>query len=711
VTRVRHLIAGARRSVRPWMVIAGIVVAYFVGLVIPGFGDWLYDKAPVGIVIVGAIIGSVTALLAIGLILIYRANRFINFAYGSMGSLVGVLAIGMHKEHGWNFFLSLGVATVVGVIVGAAIDRLVIRRFANSSRLVLTVASIGLAQLLGGLELLGSKAIGFTSLTGGFRVPISDLRIDIGVKTLQGDEVLIMAVVPVVIAAIAYFLLRTDSGVAVRAAAESADRARLLGIPVRRLSTIVWAIAGGLAALTFVLKAPFSGVAPGVASTGPTVLLPALAAAVVARMESLPIAVGAGIGLGILEQIVRWNSTTPSFNDLAFFAVILVALLLQRDKLSRGQDTGTSTWTAVGAARPIPSELRHLPEVRWAGRIVLTLVVGLAVWLPSMWAPSRQLLAGYAVVWAMVGVSLVVLTGWGGSISLGQFALVGVGAMVAGNFITRWNTDGILVLIVSGAAGAFVALLVGLPALRIRGLFLAVTTLAFAVALDSYVLNLNNFPDYIPQSVSRPLLWERFDLGGNYAMYLFSLAMLGLAIIAATGVRRARAGRVLLASRDNKRAAGAAAVPTTRVQLSGFLLAGVIAGVAGALHVQFLGGLNPGTYAPTMSLEVFATAVIGGLGSIAGALTGVVLFQYLQSVTALGDLRLLITGTGLLVVLYALPGGFGQLLLTARDRLLRRVAERRGLLVPSLVADRREDDAESSGPPPQEADLLENALA
>jgi branched-chain amino acid transport system permease protein len=698
--------------VRPWMVVAGAIALYLLALVTPGIQDWVDDKAPPGIVIVGAIIGSVTALLAIGLILIYRANRFINFAYGSMGSLVGVLAIGMHKEHGWNFFVALAVAVVAGVVVGAGIDRLVIRRFANSSRLLLTVASIGLAQLLGGLELLGSKAIGFTSLTGGFNVPLSsDITIDVGVKTLKGDEILIMAVVPLVIAGIAWFLLKTDSGVAVRAAAESADRARLLGIPVRRLSTIVWAIAGGLAALTFVLKAPFSGVAPGVASTGPTVLLPALAAAVVARMESLPVAVGAGIGLGIIEQLIRWNSTVPSFNDLAFFAIILVALLLQRDRLSRGQDTGASTWTAVGAARPVPTELRHLPEVRWAGRALVVIVAGLALWLPSMWAPSRQLLAGYAVVWAMVGVSLVVLTGWGGSISLGQFALVGVGAMVAGNFITRWNTDALLTLIVAGAAGAVVALLVGLPALRIRGLFLAVTTLAFAVALDSYVLNLNNFPDYIPQSVERPLLFERFDLEGNYAMYVFSLALLGLSIIAAAGVRRARAGRVLLASRDNRRAAGAAAVPTTRVQLSGFLLAGTIAGVAGALHVQFLHGLNPGTYAPTMSMEVFATAVIGGLGSVAGALSGIVLFQYMQSVTALGDLRLLLTGTGLLVVLYALPGGFGQVMLSARDRVLRRIADRRGLLVPSLVADKRVDDDDVGGPPPQEADLLENALA
>ena len=114
------------------------------------------------------------------------------------------------------------------------------------------------------------------------------------------------------LAGLAWFLLRTDVGIAVRAAAENEDRALLLGIPVRRLSTIVWMVAGGLASLTFVLKAPFSGVTPGITTAGPVVLLPALAAAVVARMESLPTAFIAGIGIGIMEQVVAWMCDAPA---------------------------------------------------------------------------------------------------------------------------------------------------------------------------------------------------------------------------------------------------------------------------------------------------------------------------------------------------------------------------------------------------------------
>ncbi|CAN5696809.1 hypothetical protein BH24ACT3_BH24ACT3_04580 [soil metagenome] len=690
----------------PILVVVPVALYWLAGK-LPGIGPVLEEKAPLGILVLGVVLGSVTALLAIGLILIYRTNRFINFAYGSMGSLVGVLAIGFHLATGVPFFVVLPLGVAAGVLAGALIEFGVIRRFSNASRLILTVASIGLAQLLGGLELLGAKAIGFISLTGGFEVPIS-ARISLPARDLAGDELLIIALVPAIVIGLLWFLLKTDAGVAVRAAAENADRALLLGIPIKRLSTIVWMLAGGLAALTFILKAPFTGITPGVAANGPTVLLPALAAAVVARMESLPTAFEAAIGLGVLEQLVRWNTEVPAFLDVVFLVVILGGLIAQRAKLSRAEAGGESSWSATGIVKPIPPELRRLPEVRWVKVGLGVLVIAGFIFLPMGWSASRQLLGAIAMVWAMAAVSLVILTGWGGNISLGQFALVGVGGLVGGNVLTRWNTDLFLSLIAAALAGALIALLVGLPALRIKGLFLAVSTLAFAIALDSYFLNFTIFPDLIPTSIDRPFLWERFDLQDEYTMYLVCLAFLGLSVLAALGVRKARSGRVLIATRDNERAADSAAVPTTSIKLSGFLLAGVICGIAGCLHVLILSSLNPGTYSPTSSLDVFSMTVIGGLGSVGGAIAGVLVFRFLETITALGDLRLLLTGTGLLVVLYALPGGFGQLFYAARDRLLRRVADRRGILVPSLVADKRE---ETEDKPEDEIDLLRGALS
>jgi branched-chain amino acid transport system permease protein len=251
------------------------------------------------------------------------------------------------------------------------------------------------------------------------------------------------------------------------------------------------------------------------------------------------------------------------------------------------------------------------------------------------------------------------------------------------------------------------ALLVGLPALRIRGLFLAVTTLAFSIAVDGYVLNPNYFPKQIPTSVKRPLLLERFDLNNNYDLYIVCLIFLAFAVLAAVGVRQARSGRVLIATRDNPRASQAAAVPTTNARLSAFILAGIIAGVAGGLHILLLSSISVGSYSPTASLEVFSTAVIGGLGSLAGAIFGVLTFRYLETVHSLGQLRTAVAGAGLLFVLYFLPGGLWQVVISGRDRLLRRVADRRNIVVPSLVADKRvQADEERS----EELSLLKGAL-
>jgi branched-chain amino acid transport system permease protein len=697
--------AGRRRLI----VGVGVVAVYLALLMLTGRDGFVRDKAPLGVVAIGVVYGTVTALGAMGLILVYRANRFINFAHGALGSLVGVLAIGMVLEHGWSYWVALPAAVAVGAAAGALIEFLVIRRFQHASRLVATVASIGLAQVLGGLEFFGSKKIGFVSLTGGFQAPL-DLSFQLDVKRVHGDEILIVAIVPLVIAGLAWFLLKTDAGTAVRGAAENVDRALLLGIPVRRLSTIVWLIAGGLAALTYMLQAPFAGVKPGLAANGPTVLLPLLAAAVVARMESLPMAFVAGVGLGIMEQVVRWNSTgSPSFVYVVYLAVIVGSLLLQRDKLSRAHDTGASSWNSVGVVKPVPRELRHLPEVRWAKAGILLMVALAFVFVPASWSSSNQLEAGFAIVWAMIGVSLVALTGWGGNISLGQFGIAGISGMVGGNLIANNNADFWLVMVASGVVGALTALAVGLPALRIRGLFLAVTTMAFAVAMDGFVLNQNTFPEYIQNDVGRPFLLQRFDMESSYTMYLVCLAFLALAILAAVGVRKARNGRVLIATRDNYRAADSAAVDTVRVKLSGFLLSGAIAGVAGTLYVMLLHSLAQGSFDPASSITVFSTAVIGGLGSITGAITGVLLFKYFESLTWLGELRLAINGAGLLVVLYLLPGGLGQIVYSIRDAALRRIADRRGILVPSLVADRRTEEGDDHAA--DETDLLRGALA
>lgn len=706
------------RTDRPTQVVLGLVVAYSVLYWVPL--SPLPEVMPWGVIAQGVIFGTSYALLAMGLILIYRTTRIVNFAYGAMGAMPGSLSVGLFVAKGWNYWIAIALGIAVGAATGALVDLLVIRRFARSSRLVLTVATIGLSQVLGAIGLIIGVALGTDALIGNIKTPLS-ASFSIRPYPIRGDHLLMLGVAPIVLAGLGWFLLRTDAGRAVRAAAENQDRALLLGVPVRRLQTIVWALAGGLATVTFITKAPFTGVVPS-ALVGATTILPGLAVAVIARFQSLPTALVGGIGLGIAEWTIRWNVSAESIFDVTFLVVILVVLLLRRETASRAE-TGESSWDGAGALKPIPRALTRLPEVRWARRGLAAALALVLVLVPLAMSPSTVTTLSFALVWGLVAMSLVVLTGWGGNISLGQFGIVGIGAMAAGNLITRWNLDLFVSMAVAMAVGAVVAVAIGLPALRIRGLYLAVTTIAFAVALDSYFLNPSNFSSFVPDSTIAPVLFKRFDMDSEWVRYLFCLAVVAVAALVVRALRRSRPGRVMIATRDNERAAGSLAVPTTRVKLQTFMFSGALAGLAGALYVLVLMpvGAGQGTFPPASSIEVFSYAVIGGLGSVAGAMSGVFFFRMLDFVLAkqfsgqvVTIIRYSLSGGGLLFILYFLPGGLWQFVQAQRDRFLRRVAERRGIEVPSLVADRltgpRDDPDPDEDHSEDETELIAEAL-
>ena len=694
---------------RPTQVVAALAVLYSVAYWLPA--SPLPEVMPWGVVTQGIIFGTSYALLAMGLILIYRTTRIVNFAYGAMGAMPGSITVGLFVAKGWNYWLAIAVGIAIGIGSGAAVEMLVIRRFARSSRLVLTVASIGLAQVLGAIGLIAGVALGTDALIGNIETPLSSSWF-VRPYQVRGDHILMLATAPVALAFLGWFLLRTDAGRAVRAAAENEDRALLLGVPVRRLQTIVWAIAGGLSTATFVTKAPFTGVVPD-ALVGATSLLPGLAVAVMARFKSLPAALAGGLFLGITEWTIRWNVTAESLFDVTFLIVILVSLLVRKEHLSRAED-GESSWDAAAVAKPIPASLRRLPEVRIPILAVGWMAAGIAVIWPLTMAGSTLVTVSFGVLWGMVGVSLAVLTGWGGNISLGHFGIVGVSAMAAGNLMMRWNVDLWVALAGAVIAGGVVSVLIGLPALRIRGLYLAVTTIAFAVALDSYFLNPVNFASYVPDEVIRPVLWKRFDLSSQWTTYYLCAACLVAVVVVVRAIRRSRAGRAMIGTRDNERAAAALAIPTTRIKLQTFVLSGCIAGLAGGLYVVVAGGAGQGTFQPVMSIEVFSFAVIGGLGSIAGTLAGVFLFRLLDFVLAqsvegeaASILRLSLTGGGLLLILYFLPGGLWQFVQRIRDRYLRWVAARRGIIEPTLLADHRVD----ADAPADETSVISGALS
>jgi branched-chain amino acid transport system permease protein len=633
---------------------------------------------PAGVVLLGLVLGSLTGLVAMGLVLVYRANRIINFAQAEMGGMAAVVAvigvIALHLPYVVAVFL--GLAAAIGT--GALIDVVVVRRFERAPRLILTVATIGLMQILGALQ-LGLPAI-FTDLDPleTFKGPLH-VTFGVGPVLFHGDDVVALVAVPIVLAALGWFLFRSDIGIAIRAAADSSERALLLGIPVRRLSTITWMVAAGLSGLGLILSAPIRGPSLGVVG-GPPLLLAPLAAAVIARMDRLPLALGAALGIGVFEQAVFWNYPRSAVVDLALFVAILLSLLVQRRRVGRGDDSELGHFAAIHEVRPIPRAIAALQIVR-RGRVgLIALVCSFVVAAPWIFTRATTVLLTYMVINGIIAVSLVVLAGWGGQVSLGQFAFVGLGAAVTGSLLVHQDADLFVALVLSALAGAAIALLVGLPALRIRGLFLAATTLAFAVPVSTFVLNSGYLPAFNPRSVPPPLLLERFSLADGRNLYYLSAVALAGAIILCANIRRSRAGRAVLAVRDNESAAAAQGIDPTRTKLFAFAFSGALAGFAGGLYVVASGGISFSGFNPILSVEIFTAVVVGGLGSIAGALLGAVYVEVVRDFFgATGEL--LATGFGLLILLMIVPGGLGEVFFNLRDKLLAVLARRRGVVV------------------------------
>ena len=634
------------------------------------------DEAPAGIVLKGALFGSATGLLAVGLVLTYRTTRIINFSYGAMGSLGGGLAAALAEGKGWNWAQAAAAGVATGVVVGALVERLVVRRFASAPRLVLTVATIGLAQLLGGIAIFLPTWLDSPAFIPRVENSLSSSTFNVDPVTFTGNDLLLLAVVPVVLAVLSWFLLRSEAGMAVRGMAENMDRARLLGIPVNQLSLLLWSVAGGLAALTVVLRAPTEGV-PLSAAAGPTVLLPALAAAVVVGMRSLSGAFVAGVLLGVLDQLVLWNVDNAAPTSVVLLAVIVVALLVQRRSQHRA-DESESSWSMVGVGHGLPRAFASLHEVRTA-KVVLGSTVAVAVLaLPVLGSDSQVNFGTVTLAYALVALSLIVLTGWAGVVSLGQVAVMGVGAVITANLIADRNADLFVALTLSAAAGGVIALVLGLPALRVSGQFLAVTTLAFAVAMELYILNPANYEEWLPAAYGRPELWGALELSNERWLYALALAMLVAGIYIVRNLRSARAGRSISATRDNARGAAAAGINTVETRLAAFIFAGMLAGVAGGLHAVALRGIGQSTYPAATSLLVFSMAVIGGVSSVGGTLAGVALVQWAGYLFPRA--QLLLTGVGLLAILLVIPGGLAQAFERWRDRAVGVLARRHGMV-------------------------------
>ncbi|WP_419850870.1 ABC transporter permease subunit [Candidatus Poriferisocius sp.] len=644
----------------------------------------------------GSVRGLIIAALAAGFVLIYRSTGVLNFAYAEIGSfgvaLMAMLTFRYDVPYWLAFFLAIGAAAGFAMVT----ELVVVRRLFNSPRLVLFIATLGVAQL----AIFASIQLPDVSRPGPFPLPpkltVQEYRWKV-TDDLQigGRELLVVIVVPLVIAALALFLGRTRFGLAIRASAENADTGRLFGISVRRVSTMVWTIGGALAGVTLILLAPlrgFSAADVSTASLGPGLLLRVLLVALIARMRSLWVTLFAGIGVGIFQRLFQGNvdrEIREAVDVIFFIAILVITVMFAR----RGtEDEGE--WSLSPKVKAIPERLRGLWYVRNLSRFGFVALFGALVLLGLFLTKNSNLYTWTRILgFALIALSVSMLTGWAGQLSLGQFAFAGVGGLTVVALTENgdipipfdwwdWSFDlpwGVA-MVIAVAAGMVTAFIIGVPALRVKGLMLAVTTLAFAIAAMSWIFvqdvftqGATNTPKVIPP------VWGPFDFTASRKSFFFLvLVLLALAVWMVAHLRKTGIGRMMIAVRDNEDMAAASTVSGSRIKLISFTLAGGLAALGGGLIITGEPTINPQVlFNSNESINVIAIAIIGGLGSIAGPLLGVLWVKGIPAIFGASDeVRLLTSGVGLLLLLMYFPGGFMQLLYKLRDFLLGLADER-----------------------------------
>ncbi|WTW98918.1 ATP-binding cassette domain-containing protein [Streptomycetaceae bacterium NBC_01309] len=629
----------------------------------------------------GVVNGLVVGLLAMGIVLVHRSTRIVNFAVANMGLVGSALFALLNVRYGVPFWIALAISLVAGTAFGAVIDLVVVRRLFTAPRVILLVATIGVAQLA--LVIVAS----YPDVDAAETYPVwSTAEWHPAGIEVTATQLAVLLVVPLAAVALGWFLGRTVLGKTVKASADNPDLARLNGISPKAVSTAVWAIAGLIATVCLVLVSARIGSVSTPAVLGMTTLMRALAAAVVARMTSFRVALLAGVGLGLLESVIQFNwLDQPGMTDMVVFALVLAAVFAA----GRGRDTEVSTFSFAPKVRPVPERLQGLWWVRNFERFGFVLLGLVAILVPLIVTqPSRHLLYTIILAYAICAASVTVLTGWAGQLSLGQMAFAGIGALTAatlnrglsldvggGKVLTLERLTFPTAVAVAALFTAVLAAVIGVGALRVRGLLLAVSTLAFAVACEQWVYTQDVFHDSPTQTIASFPRTDVFgiDVTSQRSYYYVVLAVLTAVLVVTGRLRRTGVGRTTIGVRDNPATAAAYTVRAARVKLRAFALAGGIAGLGGAL---LAGALQTVPYSDAYfrsndSLMLVSVVVIGGLGSTSGPVLGSLWVIGLPALFPGNSVvPLLASSIGLLLLLLYFPGGLVQIGYAARDSVL-----------------------------------------
>jgi branched-chain amino acid transport system permease protein len=612
--------------------------------------------------ITGLFFGAAYAIAASGLVLTYTTTRVFNLAHGATSMVAAFTYWQLHVKNGLPTWASIVlVLFAFAPVYGILLERLVMRRVADAPVGVMLVMTLGLFLFLVGIaqQVWPADTPRYVTQFFGFKsFPI------LGVRMYY--HYLITIIVAAVVAAGLYILLnRTRIGTAMRAAVDNRELLQLFGANADRVSALSWIVGSQMAALAGILLVA----KVGLDYYGLTFLvINAFAAAMVGRLRSLPLtylgSIALGLGIGY-SQYVHGSQLLETGLQFALptLMLFLVLIFVPEVRLRVGQVKGI-------LAANVPSGRR---AIAWAAVLILATMAVLQVL-----SPTHKLNFGDAVTFAITMLSLVLLTGYGGFVSLSQFTFVGVGAAV----VCKMNTTSPLAVLLAVLITAGVGAAVALPVLRLTGLYLALATLAFGQLMDYLVFK----ADYVfgfggtlkAKRVS--LFGYGFNDTGTYVFLLVAVfVLLGLGVLA---VRRGPIGRLLIALRDSPAACATLGLNQRWLRVAVFSVSAGIAGLAGALYAGLHGFAGPDTFQELQSLPLLLAAVVAGVTTISGAFAGGMLLMLLPvlagSSQTWAGLEFLVLGGGA-ILLARDPNG----LLNIFYRAVRRVAPR--LPMPALV--------------------------
>jgi branched-chain amino acid transport system permease protein len=638
--------------------------------------------------LIGIFTGAAYAIAASGLVLTYSTTRVFNIAHGAVGMFFAFVYWDFSQKQGMPAWLALIVVLLlVAPAFGVFVQRVLVRDLGNAPVGVSLVVTVGiLIGLIGAATQIWPAA--------GRSVPLffEGHLIEIGDDVvITWHQVITVALSAVVAFGLFVLLTRTRIGTAMRASVDNPDLLRLYGGRPQLVAGLAWAIGTSLAALAGILLTPVIGLQYYDLTL---LVISAYAAAMLGKLTSLPMTYVGAMALGLAQSyVVGYLQYIPFGSDIVGLPaviptvfLVIVLVLLPQAPLRIGQVKGI-------VSAPVPSFGK---AGIWGGSLVL-LAMGLALGL----ADSDLLLVGTAATYGIVMLSLVLLTGYGGHVSLAQFTFAGVGA-VAYSRLDEPNLFGlVLATLIAAAVGAIVAI----PVLRLTGLYLALATLAFAQLMDKLV-----FQTSIAYDIGNPLSAERLSIlglkfsgTGEYTVLMtVFLVLIAVGVIA---VRRGRLGRMLVAARDSQAACGTLGLDLRWMRIGLFAASAGIAGLGGALYAGLRGTTVAADFMYFQSLLLLAMAVIWGVTSVTGAVLGGAFMMYLPVAQSdnpsIAGLLFVLLGVGAVIVGRD-PNGLANKLFGfnawVMDRLYPVLADR----FPGMALMVRGEDSEAlpaSGPP------------